>query len=68
MSKARLSAERGAPMPIPVFAEELRAGDGIGEAVPTPGEDWVVDEIVDGVEVGEVLVGGVVDEEVEEVG
>ena len=55
-------------MPMPAFAEELRPEDGSGEAGPMLVEDWIVGEVVYGVEVGEVRVGRVVDEEVEEVG
>lgn len=66
-SRARLSAPREAPMPMPVFVEELRPGDGIGKAGPTLVEDWVIGEVVAGVKVGEMLVGWVVDEELEEV-
>ncbi len=55
-------------MPMPVFAEALRPGDGIGKAGPMSVEDWVITEVVAGVKVGEVLVGWVVDKEVEEVG
>lgn len=55
-------------MPMPVFAEELRPGDGIGEAGPMSVEYWVVGEVVAAVKVGEVLIAWVVDEEVEEEG
>ena len=65
---ARLNATTEASMPVFVFVEELRPGDGIGEAGPTSGEHCIVAEVVAGVKMGEVLVGWVVDEEVEEVG
>ena len=55
-------------MPMSVFVEKLRPGDGIGKAGPASMEDWVEGEFVAGAKVAEVLVGWVADEEVEEVG
>ena len=55
-------------MPMSVFLEEPRPGDGIGKAGPMSVEDWVAGKVVAGAEVSEVLVGWVVAEEVEEVG
>ena len=52
-------------MLMPVFAEELREGDGRGGAGITSVEEGGVGEVVAGVEVG---VGWVIDEDVEEEG
>ena len=67
-SWARLNATTEASMPMSVFVEELGPGDGVGEAGPTSVENLVSAEVMAGAKVGEVLVGWVVDEEVEEVG
>ena len=55
-------------MPMPVFVEELRPADGIGKAGPASVEALLVGEAVAGVKTGEVLVGRVVDEEMEGLG
>ena len=47
----RLRKPREAPMLMPVFAEELRGGDGIGGAGTTSVGDWRVVEVAAGVEV-----------------
>ena len=57
MNRARLSAPKDAPIRMPVFAEELRPGDGIGKAGITSVKDGVVGEVVAGVKVGGVLIG-----------
>ena len=58
----RLRKPKEAPMLMPVFAEELRGGDGIGGAGITSVGDWGMGEVAADVKVGEVL------EKVEEVG
>ena len=57
MSRARLSAPKEAPIPMPVFVEELRPGDGIGRAGTMSVKDGVVGEVVAGVKLGGELIG-----------
>ena len=43
----RARAPRGTPSPMPVFAEELRPGDAVGEADGEVDVDWVEEETAD---------------------